>query len=528
MTGAPPSARYPPLVGAVGGVSMKLSASRYPVTASVATAQAAEIVLRDYQSTMVDEARAHVVAKVKRVLIQAPCGAGKTVIGSAIIRNAYLNGRTVFFLVHREELAKQAARTFRQFGIPHSFIMAQYTMSRTERVFVAMIDTLRNRLDKVPVPGLILVDECHHAASPSWRKVLDYFAERGAVIIGLSATPARLDGRPLNDIFSVMVPGPSVKDLIAWGNLSQYDYYLPPQVADLSGVRTLAGDYDKKELAERMDKPQVVGDAIEHYKRFLGGKRAIVFAVSIKHSMHVVEQFRAAGVPAEHVDGEMDSKDRSAAIARFEAGETLVLSNCSLFGEGFDIKACEGVILLRATQSLSLHIQMVGRAMRPHESKERAIILDHVGNVKRHGLPDDDHEWSLEGRKKKGRKKKDEEDDGPKVAQCPKCYTAHAPAPVCPKCGHLYEPKGRREMEQVEGALVKITPEMRAEIAAQRKAEVGKARTLEDLLRIEKERGYKPGWAHMTHNARAKKKAFGRRPEPPLSVYEDDFRRYSR
>jgi len=466
------------------------------------------IQLRPKQDRVISEARAK-LKTVTRLLLQAPCGFGKTVLGSYMALNASTKGRRVYFLTHRDELAKQASRTMTAFGIEHGFIMAAFTMQRRHMVQIAMIDTLRNRLEQVPVPGLLIVDECHHAVSKSWQKVIDYYHSKGCVVVGLSATPQRLDGRPLNDIFDDMVLGPTVRELIEDGALSNYTYYAPPQVAQLDDIKMKYGEFDQKAMAEQIDKPQVFGDAIEHFKKIMPGKRAIAFHVNIEGSKHFAEQCRAAGIPALHVDGEMKKEDRASAIKSFERGETLILSNVSLFGEGFDVKACEGVILLRRTASLSLFIQMCGRAMRPHESKDRAIILDHVGNLALHGLPDKDHDWTLEGRQKRKGKKKDADEPTVDLKQCPACYVVHAPSPTCPRCGHEYPVGGGRgEMEQVDGELLEITPEMQAalrakEQAKQRSAQAA-AKSVDDMM---SQLGYSRGRAEAIVKHREEKAA---------------------
>lgn len=458
------------------------------------------IILRPKQERVIGEARIK-LRSTKRLLIQAPCGFGKTVVGSYIVKNARDKGRRVYFLTHRDELARQASRTLKGFDIEHGFIMAAFTPAYYLPVQVAMIDTLRNRLDKVLVPDVLIVDECHHGVSKSWQNVISYFHERGAVVIGLSATPQRLDGRPLNDIFEDMVLGPSVRELIDDGNLSDFTYYAPPQVADLAGLKMKYGEFDQKEMAERMDRPQVFGDAIEHYQKILPGKRAIAFHVNIEGSRHFAEQCRQAGIPALHVDGEMCPKERAAAVQSFERGETLILSNVSLFGEGFDIASCDGVILLRRTASLSLFIQMCGRALRVAHGKTRAVILDHVGNLQLHGLPDAEHDWSLEGKTKRGKKKKDD-DPGVELMQCPKCYVVSEPAPVCPNCGHVFPRTTRGEMEQVDGELQEITPEMRAALAERQRREQGNARTVEEMVA---KLGYSLGRAEKIVAARREK-----------------------
>ena len=439
------------------------------------------ITLRPRQALMIEQARKKLREKVKRLLLQAPCGFGKTILGSYIIASGLEKGRRVMFLTHRDELAKQASRTMRQFGVDHGWIYAAYSPAAHKLVQIAMVDTLRNRIERVQRPDILIIDECHHAVSKTWSMIIERYHSQGTVIIGLSATPERLDGRPLNDMFDDMVLGPTVKELIAEGNLADYSYFAPPQVADLSGLKKKFGDFDQKEQGERMDTPKVHGDAIEHYRKIMPGKRAIAFHVNIKGSMHFVEQCNAAGIPALHVDGEMTSGERAAAIKSFEAGETLILSNVSLFGEGFDVKACDGVILLRRTASLSLFIQMCGRAMRPHESKERAFILDHVGNIAIHGLPDNDHDWSLEG-KKKGKGKARDVEEVVRYAQCTHCYHVHEPAPACPKCGFVYQIKVRGDMEKVDGELKEITKEMKQAIQKTNRIAQASATTVDDMV----------------------------------------------
>lgn len=472
------------------------------------------IILRDYQDKLVSGARSLITSGVKRIMVQSPAGSGKTVTASYMVKGIVDRGMRVMFAVHREELAKQASKTFRAFGIHHGYIMSSMSMDIRLRAHVAMIDTLRNRVTKVPRPDVLIIDEAHHAVSPSWRKLIDHYAEQGTLIIGLSATPCRLDGKPLRGLFDAMVLGPSVKHLIGIGALSDYTYFAPPMLLDLAKVKTRMGDYAQDQLAEASDKPAIIGDAVEHYKRLLPGKRAIGFAVNIEHSKHIASMFASAGVPAAHVDGETPANERAATIEAFARGDIKVMSNVALFGEGFDVPSCEGVLMLRATQSLSLHIQVCGRAMRPSASKQSAILLDHVGNFLRHGLPDDDREWSLDGRKKKAGGKAAAEETIP-LKQCPTCYRVHEPAPQCPFCDHVYE-AAARTMEQVDGDLKAITAEDKALLQRQMRIEVAKAKTLEELESIAAQRGYKPGWARAVHESR-KKKSTGRPPPVDLT-----------
>ncbi|MFD3263132.1 DEAD/DEAH box helicase [Phenylobacterium ferrooxidans] len=442
-----------------------------------------------HQDEMIAEARA---ASLEHgaVIIRSPTGSGKTVIGAVMAHNVVQKGLRVMFTVHRDFLVGQTAETFQDVGLQaYGIIAAGVTPNLRARAQIAAIDTLKNRLDKVPVPNLLIVDECHHSVAAGWAKVIAFYKSKGTVIVGLSATPIRLDGRGLAEHYDHMVQGPSVRWLIDNGFLCDYEAYIPSTV-DLSSVHTRMGDFVKAEAEAEVDKPTITGDAIREYKRLAPGKRAVVFCISVAHSLHVRAQFEASGIPAAHIDGTTPKDERKSILAAFRRGDIQVLTSVEIFGEGFDLPAVEVAILLRPTQSLSLHLQQIGRALRMSAGKERAIILDHVGNLMRLGLPDGDFEWTLEGRKKK--KKKDGEQV--MVKQCESCFRAFWPPPTCPYCGHTHVVVGRA-IEEVDGELTKLTPEMIAAAKKQKRMEVGKARTLEELQDIGKARGYKDTWA---------------------------------
>ena len=456
------------------------------------------IILRPYQQDLIDRAREK-LKSVRRLLIQAPTGSGKTALAASITHGALQKNNSIMFCVHRHELMMQAAKAMDHFGIQYGFISPKFTPKTHCMVQIAMIDTLRSRVDKVPIPNIFAVDESHHAVSPTYRKIIEHYHNNGSIILGFTATPQRLDGKPLNDLFDDMVLGPSIKHLIALGHLAKYKYYAPPSLVDFTGMKKKFGDYDAKEQALRVDKPMVFGDAIQHYKRLLSGKRAIAFHINIKASQHFAAQCMSEGIPCKHVDGEMPASERAKAIKSFERGETLILSNVALFGEGFDVPAVDAVILLRKTASLSLYLQMCGRMMRPHDSKECGIILDHMNSVALHGLPDLDREWSLEGENKASKKKAQEV---VAIRQCPRCYTVFVPSPVCPECGFDMGPVPK-ELEVIDVELQEIID---AQVKKDKRSEVGKARTLEDLNRIAVERGYKYGWSKRIFEARKNNK----------------------
>jgi len=253
---------------------------------------------------------------------------------------------------------------------------------------------------------VIITGNCHHIASKTWADPFNLFSD--SYQIGLTATPERLDGKGLNDYFKVMVKGPDMSWLIDNGYLSKYKVYAPTK-PNLKGVKRVMGDYQKTSLNDVMMSPKIIGDTVKEYKKLASGKRAVVFAVSVKHSIAVVDEFKAQGIAALHVDGTTPAAQRDYAIESFAKGNIKILSNVGLFGEGFDLPAIEACILLRPTQSLGLYLQMVGRALRLSKGKEYATILDHTGNIVRHGLPCQKRQWSLTGTPWKERKKEQEQ-----------------------------------------------------------------------------------------------------------------------
>lgn len=456
------------------------------------------IALRPYQSRAIDGCRDAYRAGHRAALLVMPTGAGKTFTASSIVHGAAEKRNTTWWLTHRRELATQASQTFTGLGIPHGTIAAGRVSDPTAMVQVASIQTIANRLSQLPEPDLMVFDESHHIGAKSWDSLFHAYPD--AKILGLTATPWRLDGKGLGTWFGAMIEGPTTGELIAEGSLSPYRLFAPA-TPDLSDVKTSAGDYQRGALAKAMAKPAIVGDAIAHYRNLCPGKRAVVFAAGVENSRQIAEQFNAAGIPAEHVDGSMRVEDRDAAVERFRAGHTLILTNADLFGEGFDVPAIEAVILLRPTKSLSLHLQQVGRALRPAPGKAEAIILDHAGNSLIHGLPDDIREWSLEDRE---RKKRAAPTELP-VRQCTECFFVYRPAASCPQCGHR-PPVQVREIEQIDGHLEEVR---KGEARREKFREQGKAGSLEDLIKLGRQRGYKSPefWARKVWASRQGRRA---------------------
>lgn len=498
-----------------------------------------KIQLRDYQESAVDGVRREFRNKNDPVLFVLPTGGGKTYTFSYIAANAADRAPPVaplaepdyiIIVVHRKELLLQASASLRNLGIDHGLISPHFTPQPRKRIQVASIDTLKLRLKQKPVRcRLLIFDESHHViAGNKWGLLYEELGRPAT--LGVTATPVRTDGTGLGDhaggIFRSMVLGPSIAELIERGMLINPTVYTSIEQPDLSGLKKdKDGDYSRKALADRVDKPKITGSALEQYQKVCPGARAIVFCVSIEHAKHVVAEFNAAGFRFAILVGEpaMSDAERTAVNKALRAGELDGACTVDLVSEGYDLPDLECCIMLRPTASEALFIQQVGRVMRPSPGKTQCWLLDHVGNVgkivdgefqRKHGLPNEVREWTLDGRvKKKGKKKAPEPTVD--VTQCPKCYLAHVPAPVCPKCGHVYEVK-TRALEQVDGVLVKVTAEMAAQAQKERRREVGRAQTLEELQKIAAERGYKPGWAKSVFEARNRKRAPERPPEPTI------------
>lgn len=449
--------------------------------------------LRAYQTDIIDRARAQ-LRQHRRVLIQAPTGAGKTALTAAMLGTAAARGKRSWFVVHRAELLDQSIATFEEVGIAHGLVAAGREPNPYMPVQLCSVDTLRNRIARLSPPDLVVWDEAHHIAAATWGAIQDRLPS--ARHIGLTATPERLDGKGLHAHFDALVLGPEVRWLIDQGYLCEYRLFAPA-IPDLDTVKRKAGDFDRGQLASIMDTSRIVGDAISHYRRVAPGRRAIVFCVSIEHSRHVVAEFGQAGFSAVHIDGTMARADRKAAIDAFRAGDIQVLSNVDLVGEGFDLPAIEVAILLRPTQSLGLYLQQVGRSLRPDAGKQRAIILDHAGNALRHGLPDDPRPWTLEDKPRPRRGKG--EVAGPPVRQCPNCYAVHRIAPVCPECGHRH-PVQARPLKVEDGNLEEVK---REDFARRRRAmsEQAQAQSLDALIELGYRRGYRNPEAWAAHIA---------------------------
>lgn len=346
-----------------------------------------------------------------------------------------------------------------------------------------------------------LVHNCHHAVAGQWRNVTD--RNPNAFLLGLTATPERLDGKGLGiesgGVYEKLVLGPSVKSLIERGYLSQPRVFAPPINFDDSALRTIAGDYDVKQMSEMLDQPQIIGDCVRHYSKICPNMPAIAFCSTIEHARHTAEQFCNAGFNFKCIDGTMSDFDRRDAIEGLGSGRYDGLTSCNIISEGTDIPVVGCAIFLRKTKSLSLYLQQAGRVLRPYSGKEYSIILDHVRNVENHGFPEDERDWSLEGRRKQKR-----DEDEIFIRTCPQCYACYKSSlRACPVCGFGAENaiKSQREIEFIDAELVEIQK-------VQKERERKEANAFNKLLELGKQRGYSNpyAWAKIVLNSRKRKR----------------------
>ena len=485
--------------------------------------------LRDYQESGVAELRAKFKAGARNLLFVMATGGGKTAVFSFIsIARQMRGGRTIIF-VHRDNLLKQISNGLAELGVEHGVIAPKYTYNG-EALAVSSIQSFAARLKRATQEqraellrfDFWVVDEAHHAVSPTYMNALALFAHTKG--LGVTATPQRTDGSGLRAVFDDIVVGAQTGWLIEQGRLVEPIIFAPPPKVDLKAVPKSHGDYSVAKLAEATDKPTITGDAVAHYSRIAAGQPCIVFCCNIAHAKNVAAAFEAAGFAARAVSGEDDSDEQQAALEALRSGTLKVLTTCDLIGEGTDIPRVSVIIQLRATTSLVNYLQWVGRALRPvyaagfdletaegrkaaiaASEKPNAIILDHVGNVgttvngvfkPKHGFPQDEREWTLDGKAKTKRKGPADDEQQVIMTQCKGCYLHFKSSlPACPYCDTPHTPK-LRTIEVTDGELIKLTPEQAKAAVRHRKMEQGQARTPEDLMRLALARKHsKPiGW----------------------------------
>jgi superfamily II DNA or RNA helicase len=425
--------------------------------------------LRPYQTDLIKSLKQAYRDGYKSPCIVLGCGGGKSVIVADIAKKTTQKGNHVLFIVHRQELCDQIRETFEWWGV------------NMDLCRIGMVQTITRRLAKIKPPTLIITDENHHSLANSYKRIYDYFPN--AHRVGVTATPVRLNGGGLGDVNDKLIIGVSTKWLIDNSYLAPFDYFAPT-ITDLTGLHTQRGEFVAEEVVSKLNKAAIYGDVINHYRQLSDGKQAICYCASIEHSKNMAAQFNTAGIASAHIDGETLRSERNRIVSQFRSGEIKILCNVDLISEGFDVPDCNTAILLRPTKSLTLYIQQSMRCMRFKPGK-RAVVIDHVGNYARFGLPDMDREWDLTPAKK-GIKKAENE---VQIRQCPECFYTHLPAPMCPHCGFVYPIKERTideikdaRLEQITGIVLDYsTPE-----------DCG---TMDELQAYARNHNFKPGWA---------------------------------
>lgn len=452
--------------------------------------------LRPYQTEVIAKVDAAVAEGKRRILLVAPTGAGKTIVATAIIKAAVERRGRVLFLSHRRELQVQAHSKLFEIGVDAGVIQAGIEPRPHVRVQVASVQTLwaramRSRSMDLPEADIVIVDEAHHVLAKTYRKIIDSYAN--AVVIGLTATPCRGDGKGLGNAFDVIVECPSVQELIDLGFLVPTKVFAP-SIPDLAGVQVRQGDYVAGQLEAAMNKPALIGDAVEHYHKHAKDRRTVVFASGVAHSVHLRDEFRRSGVMAEHIDGSTPAEERDRILARFAAGDVEVICNVAVLTEGFDCPDIGAIILARPTRSLGLFRQMIGRGLRPAPSKSDVVILDHSGAVFRHGFVEEPVTWTLSEDRRADSPMQRSRAAGtmPKLTTCPECQAVRFEGRPCGSCGWRPQPKPRA-VEVIDGELGHVDRDRR--VKATDYTADDRAKFHRQLLWIAQERGYKPGWA---------------------------------
>jgi superfamily II DNA or RNA helicase len=450
------------------------------------------MILWDYQQRTIEAVREAYRGGYRRPLLVAPCGSGKTIMFSEICASAARRGKRVWILVHRQELLDQVGRALARFEVKHGFIAAGFDPTPAT-VQVASVMTLVKR--DLPPPDLLIIDEAHHATSKSWGTIIDRCPK--AHMLGVTATPCRLSGEGLGDVFDTMVRGPSTRELIDQGYLCAPRVFAPPTI-DTTGMHTLMGEFVKREVEAAVDKPTVTGNAIEHYQKITPGLKAVVFCVSLEHARRMEGAARSAGLRALMIDGGMDRDIRRRIVTDFAQGALDWLVTVDLVSEGFDVPSIDVGIFLRPTQSRGLWLQQTGRVLRTSPGKTTAWILDHAGNTLRHGFPHEDQEWTLDIT----REKQAPRERLMPIRVCPKCFSAQYGQLSCIHCGEVFVVKDRT-IAETQGELKEITPEERAR--RQERQHQGRATTLARLEAIARIKGYREGWAQHVYEGRQKR-----------------------
>jgi superfamily II DNA or RNA helicase len=462
--------------------------------------------LRDYQIKAIDDLAATVKRGNRRPILVMPTGSGKTVVAKEIIDRTVQKGNRVLVLAPRRELIYQTSEHLERGGIEHAMYMAGEERHVMAPVQVASIPTLYRRMKDgrgvPPLADLVVVDEAHLSIAESTQTVLREYSDR--VIIGLTATPARGDGRGLGEVYDDLVFGPSVKELTEQGHLVPVRYYAPSK-PDLDGVKIQMGDYNAKQLGERMNEPTLIGDVVTNWLRICPDRSTVVFSVNIAHSLALCQEFKRMGVDAAQLDATTPLDDRKEIIRKLHTGDVQVVTNCDVLTYGVDIPRLSCAVIARPTKSLVRYLQGAGRVLRPYgedeEKKTDTILIDHSGVVDELGWVDEEREWSLDPTKTVSERREAKARSESKPIMCPECMATFTAQRECPECGADLSERYAKHIVSFEAELVEI--DRRRKNAMQRKwTNEEKAEFFGELKNYAFQFNYKPGWAAYKYRER--------------------------
>jgi DNA repair protein RadD len=454
--------------------------------------------LRPYQSTVIADFEREVAAGKQHILMVAPTAGGKTVIAAAIIKQAIEEFKDVLVLAHRREIIGQTSRKLFDQNIAHGIIQAgmDHLSRPMERVQVASVQTLtaravRSNRMELPKAEMLVIDEAHHTPASTYRKIIEAYPD--AVLLGLTATPCRGDGRGLGGIFETIIETPQVAELIEGGYLVRTRVYAPV-IPDLKGVKVQAGDYNERQLADRMDRPKLIGDIVTHWLKYGERRRTVAFTVNVGHSIHLRDEFVKSGVRAEHIDATTPKPEREATLARLASGEIEIVTNCMVLTEGWDMPEVGACILARPRRKMGLYRQMIGRVLRPAPNKADAIVLDHSGAVFRHGFAEDHVDWTLDPDRRAesaSHQTRGEYGSSSKLLECSQCGAIREGGKACFHCGFLPQRPPQNIIIDA-GELGLVDGDRRAKASVYDPA--ARAQWHNMLTYIARQRGYSPKW----------------------------------
>lgn len=438
--------------------------------------------LRDYQKKAIDEIRGHFAAGRKRGILHLDTGAGKTVIFSHMLKESLHRKKRSIMAVRGRMLVEQASQRLLREETDHGVYMAAHWRYRPNRyVQIASIDTLRARA-LFPPADFIVVDECDQSNSKSFLNFLNAYPN--AYILGVTATPYDKGG--LSHLADFVVKPITFQGLVDQGYLVAPKYFAPENY-DFSKIKISKGDYSTPELNDFMNRSVLIGDLVENWRALGQNRSALCFAVTVEHSKQIAAQFVSAGIPAAHCDADTPEHIRTQCIERLRSGEIKILSNVGLFCRGVDLPFLDCIILARPTKSLNLYCQQMGRGTRPFPNKKDFLVLDHAGNIMRHGFIETDRDAVIQPEKNK------KSNDLPRIFTCEHCYAVIAQFP-CTQCGKEPSP------EAVRKRLIEIEPGVLKEIAKQKAFQnirpIQVQMEIARLKDIQISRNYKPGWVY--------------------------------